>query len=90
MTVSGYGKIERGETDVPLTRLEQISKVLGVSVSQILQFDAQQIFNISNNNLVQGPGNKADEIHYHPDTYKDKYLQVLERENERLRKLLGE
>ena len=90
MTVSGYGKIERGETDVPLTRLEQISKVLGVSVSQILQFDAQQIFNISNNHLVQGAGNKAEEIHYHPDTFKDKYIEILERENERLRRALGE
>jgi transcriptional regulator with XRE-family HTH domain len=90
MTVSGYGKIERGETDVPLSRLEQISNVLGVSVSQILQFDAQQVFNISNNNLVQGAGNTAEQIHYHPDSFKDKYIDVLERENNRLRKLLGE
>jgi transcriptional regulator with XRE-family HTH domain len=90
MTVSGYGKIERGKTDVPLTRLEQISKVLGVSVPQILQFDALQIFNISNNHLVQGAGNKAEQILYHPDSYKDKYIEILERENERLRKALGE
>jgi transcriptional regulator with XRE-family HTH domain len=88
MTVSGYGKIERGETDVPLSRLEMIADVLGVSVSQILQFDAQQIFNISNNNLVQGAGNRAETIHYHPDSFKDKYIEVLERENALLRQKL--
>jgi transcriptional regulator with XRE-family HTH domain len=89
MTVSGYGKIERGETDVPLSRLEKISDVLGVSVSQILQFDAQQIFNISNNNMVQGAGNRADTINYHPDAFKDKYIEALERENELLRQKLN-
>jgi len=90
MTSSGYGKIERGETDVPLSRLEQICNALGITLAQILQFEAQHIYHINNNGLVQGPGNKAENIHYHTDTFKDKYIEVLERENARLRKLLGE
>ena len=33
MTSSGYGKIERGETDVPLSRLEQICNALGITLA---------------------------------------------------------
>ncbi len=58
-----------------------------VDVSQILNFDATQIFNISNNKLVQGIGAKAENMHFHGDDYKEKYIKLLEIEVERLQKL---
>ena len=39
--------------------------------AQILNFDATQIFNISNNKLVQGIGAKAENMHFHGDDYKE-------------------
>jgi transcriptional regulator with XRE-family HTH domain len=90
MSVSGYNKIERNEVDLTLSKLQKISKVLGVDLSQILNFDPSQVIHVSNNKLVQGLGARADNMHFHGDDYKEKYIQMLEQENERLKKLVGE
>lgn len=44
MSTSGYGKIERGEIDLTISRVIQIAEVLSVSVSDILFFDPQIFF----------------------------------------------
>jgi transcriptional regulator with XRE-family HTH domain len=85
MSVSNYSKIERGEIDLTISRVQEIADVIGVDFSQILSFDASQIFNISNNNLVQGVGAKAASISFHGDEYKDKYIKLLEEEVTRLK-----
>ena len=87
MSLSNYSKIERGEIDLTISRIYEIASVLEVDVSQILNFDATQIFNISNNKLVQGIGAKAENMHFHGDDYKEKYIKLLEMEVERLQKL---
>lgn len=40
MSTSGYGKIERGEVDLTLTKLIQIANVLEVSIEFIFKFNA--------------------------------------------------
>jgi hypothetical protein len=87
MSLSNYSKIERGEIDLTISRIYEIASVLEVDVSQILNFDATQIFNISNNKLVQGIGAKAENMHFHGDDYKEKYIKLLEMEVERLQKI---
>lgn len=86
ISMSGYSKIERGETDLTISRIEQIAEILEVDMSQILNFNASQVFTITNNKLVQGTGAKAESIHFYGDDYKEKYIQMLEAENERLKK----
>jgi transcriptional regulator with XRE-family HTH domain len=49
MSVTGYGKIERDDTDLSIGRLEEIGKILEIDPSNILSFDEKQIFNINNN-----------------------------------------
>jgi transcriptional regulator with XRE-family HTH domain len=88
MSLSGYSKIERNEVDLTISKVQKIAEVLGVDLSQILNFDASQIFNVSNNNSVQGLGAKAENMHFHSDDYKNKYIKMLEGENERLKKLV--
>lgn len=78
MTASGYGKIERGETDIPLSRIEQISIELKIDLLQLLDFNNANT--ASDKNGPQQP----------TDLYKEKYILALERENNRLRKLCGE
>jgi transcriptional regulator with XRE-family HTH domain len=39
MSLSGYGKMERGEVDITVSRLYEIADVLGVSPEVILNFD---------------------------------------------------
>ena len=50
LTTNGYGKIERGESTINLERLNQIAEVFGVSANDILHFDENIIYNISNMN----------------------------------------
>lgn len=88
MSLSGYSKIERGEIDLTISRLYKIAEVIGVDVSKILEFDVSQVFNVSNNKLVQGLGAKAENMYFTGDDYKEKYIKVLEDENERLKQQL--
>ncbi len=50
MSQTGYGRIERGETDISLSRIESIAKVLGLTIYDIIDFDEKYFFNISNVN----------------------------------------
>lgn len=45
MSMSGYGKIERGEVDLTVNKLMEIGKVLDVSVEFIFKFDVALFFN---------------------------------------------
>ncbi len=54
LSPNGYGKIERDEVDVTLTRLDEIAKVLEVDALQILNFDEKHIFNLNNNKNAYG------------------------------------
>ena len=88
LSLSGYSKIERGESEISVSKLFKISEILEVEVPKILNFDVSKVFNISNNNLVQGAG--ADEPHFHNQVspHTEKYIALLEAENARLKALL--
>ena len=88
MSLSNYSKIERGEIDLTISRVQEIANLLEVDVSHILNFDATHIFNTSNNQIVQGEVGKAENMHFHKDDYKEKYIKMLEKENERLKEEL--
>jgi transcriptional regulator with XRE-family HTH domain len=84
MSVSGYSKIELGEVDLTISKIDKIATILEVSTSQILNFDATTIFNISNtdnNRGIIGNDNKACSL----DDYTKKHIAVLEQEIERLK-----
>lgn len=90
MTQSSYSKIETGESDLAVSKLYKISEIIGVDVSQILEFDASHVFNISNNKLVQGLSARVENMYFTRDEYREKYVQMLEAEIERLKKQLDE
>jgi transcriptional regulator with XRE-family HTH domain len=52
MSVNGYAKIERGETDVPVSRLEQIAKVFEVELAELLSFGEKSVFYIMGGNTL--------------------------------------
>lgn len=86
MSLSGYGKLERGEVDITLSKVYKIIKILDTSLEQLLNFDATQIFNVTHNQKVQGLGSHAETINFYGDDYKEKYIKFLENEVERLKK----
>lgn len=44
LSMNGYGKIEREETELTLNRLNEIAKILEVKVFDLLGFDESKIF----------------------------------------------
>lgn len=85
LSLSGYGKIERDETDISISRLEKIATVLEVDISSILSFDEKNIFNFHNNqnamvSLRDQHINQMELIDRMANQYKD--------ENEYLKKLI--
>lgn len=90
MSLSGYSKLERGEVEITLSKVQTIAQLLKVTLEQLLNFDASQIFNVSNNQQVQGLGSSADVINFYGDDYKERYIKMLEKEIERLRKIADE
>ena len=57
ITQAGYSKIETGQTDITYSKMEEIAKILEVSVEGLVRFDEQRYFNSFNN--VEGSNNGA-------------------------------
>ena len=45
MSTNGYGDIERGATDVNLSRLEQISQQFDMELSELIDLNEKSVFN---------------------------------------------
>jgi transcriptional regulator with XRE-family HTH domain len=89
MTQAGYSRIERDEVDLNLNRLEQIAKVLNVSIEEILGFDVNKLsFNTNANDHCIVYQNQSQSI---PDKEREQYesrITSLESEITRLHSLL--
>jgi transcriptional regulator with XRE-family HTH domain len=77
MSITGYGKIERDETEITLLKLEKIAKVLNTNFRKILDFDERKIYNIE----------RADNAAIGNDAvyYNDKMIEHLQGEVQYLR-----
>ncbi len=53
MSPSGYGGIERGDTDVSLSRLERIAEVLEIDLADLFYSEVKQIINFNGTNNHQ-------------------------------------
>ena len=53
-STNGYAKIERGETDIKVEKLEKIAKALGMELQQFLNLNDKNIFNIIDNSSPLG------------------------------------
>lgn len=91
MSLSGYSKIERDETDISLKRLQQIAEVLETDYSTILNFDSQGVFNITQNQHAEGIQHAYTLIQNQQnieDKSSEKLINHLMAENAYLRNLL--
>ena len=73
MSQNGYSKIERDETEMTFTKLENIAKILEMDWRAVLDFDDKHIFNV--HNCTNGTlGNNFSVIH------NDKMIEHLQQE----------
>ncbi|MCU0446624.1 MAG: helix-turn-helix domain-containing protein [Microscillaceae bacterium] len=75
MSLTGYAKIERGETDIAVSRLEQIAKVLDVKLEDITSFDEKFVFN---NYGEKSQANGIVNNHHNFDQERKSYLDRIE------------
>ncbi len=47
MSVSGYGDIERGDSDLKLSKLEKITNLFGISVKDLFDLNEKGILNLT-------------------------------------------
>ena len=57
MTTSGYGKIERGEIDITISKITRLAAIFGISISDLLFFDVSYFFNKGGNNKFENDSN---------------------------------
>ncbi len=53
ISTHAYAKIERGETKVNLSRLQQIAEVMEIGLSQLFGLDEKNVFNLTCDNNTQ-------------------------------------
>lgn len=92
MSVSGYGKIERGEVDISLSKLVAIAEILQVELSILINFEISEAFQfiIQNTTTVQSVATRAETLNMYRSQLHEKYLVMLEKEIERLSTKLNE
>lgn len=95
MSVSGYSKIERGETRLNMERLEQIADILEVDILELLAHKSENaIYNLKENfgiiANIHNQYNQQSEIERLNliIAHKDELLAQKEQENQRLQTLL--
>ena len=87
LTTRAYSKIEAGETQLTINRLNEISAILGIDPLEVLGFDDKQIFN----NCKQEGNIGINHINL-PDKLIQQYektIQVLEDEISLLKTLIN-
>lgn len=88
LSISAYGKLERGETELSLSKLYRIAEVLETDIATILNFKPSMVFNINNNQMVQASKesfSKTSSQVLQNNEYLEKYVRILEAEVEKLK-----
>jgi transcriptional regulator with XRE-family HTH domain len=97
MSPNGYGDIERGDSDIKLSKLEKIAELFGISLSELVDLTEKGIFTVSfayqrNNkhyqNVYVGSSNSELEKQLLINELKDKELAMKDREIAYLKELL--
>jgi transcriptional regulator with XRE-family HTH domain len=60
MSTSGYGKIERGEIDLTISKLSRIAVIFGISISDLLFFDVSYFFSNDRDEKLENDTNYSN------------------------------
>ncbi len=81
-----YAKIERGETDINLSRLQQIAEVMEIDLAQLFGLNDRNILNFTTNGIqniqLQEKNHNYSQVNYSSST--DKEVEYLKKENKLL------
>lgn len=74
MSPNGYGSIERGETDVNLSRLEQIALIFEVRLSELFELNEQIVLSTIEMNNMEALHNSPHPVSTDSPEYENKRL----------------
>lgn len=57
MTTSGYGKIERGEIDITISKISRLAAIFEISIYDLLFFDVSYFFNNGKDKKLENDSN---------------------------------
>lgn len=82
-----YAKIERGETDINLSRLQQIAEVMQINLTQLFGLNDKNVLNFTSDNSIQNiqfqeKNHTYCQVNYSPSTEQE--MEYLKKENELL------
>ena len=82
-----YAKIERGETDINLSRLQQIAEVMEIDLTQLFGLNEKNVLNFTSDNGIQNiqfqeKNNNYCQVNYSSSTEQE--IDFLKKENELL------
>jgi transcriptional regulator with XRE-family HTH domain len=87
-----YAKIERGETDINLSRLEQIAEVMEINFTQLFGLNEKNVLHFTGDHGIQNAQyQKID--HYCQVNYsatEQKEMEFLKKENELLKQQIND
>lgn len=83
MSPNGYGNIERGDSEITLSRLEQLANIFSVELSELLGLREVHIFNpiASNNSNCQNLCNYSND---QLQTLTEKQALIIEQQNKEI------
>jgi transcriptional regulator with XRE-family HTH domain len=83
MSANGYGKIERDETDISYSRMQQIADILEVSISEIINFDDKLLLG-TKSTTDSSPNNIKD----YERAFYEQEIKHLKQENNYLKEII--
>lgn len=86
MSANGYGKIERNETDVSYSRIQQIAGILGITPADIINFDESIVF--SPPHTITEPTKKLG-LEDHERILYEQEITHLRQENDYLKEIIS-
>ncbi len=93
ISVNSYGDIERGNTNLKLNRLEQIAKILEISLPELIDTSDKGILNINFKNKQRdvyfGSSNTELKEQLLINALQKKELAMKDRENDNLREIIA-
>ncbi len=91
LSQNGYAKLERGESKLNLEKLQQLSDIFNIDITELVNtdkgFNYQYSDNSSSNNYYSNSGQEIEKLHL-IITYKDELLAQKDNEITALKKLL--
>jgi len=79
ISTNGYAKIERGESDVSLSRLKQIATVLEIELVELFNFGEKNVFYVIGDNTLHNCNQFGNNIHLSDNPDKAKIQFQLEK-----------